>query len=159
MPASNAIIKKPDFSQSAQSSARNKPLPQNIEAEESVLAACMLNGEAVEELILKLQPEYFFRPAHRIIFEAVCDLNIRRIPVDQISLADTLNASGQLEAVGGKAYLVDLADNTFALTNWQNHAEIVKRTAILRELHLCRRADQRARLRRARRPEPGGGGS
>ena len=44
MPASNAIIKKPDFSQSAQSSARNKPLPQNIEAEESVLAACMLNG-------------------------------------------------------------------------------------------------------------------
>ncbi len=134
MPASNAIIKKPDFSQSAQSSARNKPLPQNIEAEESVLAACMLNGEAVEELILKLKPEYFFRPAHRIIFEAVCDLNIRRIPVDQISLADTLNASGQLEAVGGKAYLVDLADNTFALTNWQNHAEIVKRTAILREL-------------------------
>lgn len=96
MPASNAIIKKPDFSQSAQSSARNKPLPQNIEAEESVLAACMLNGEAVEELILKLKPEYFFRPAHRIIFEAVCDLNIRRIPVDQISLADTLNASGQL---------------------------------------------------------------
>ena len=93
MPASNAIIKKPDFSQSAQSSARNKPLPQNIEAEESVLAACMLNGEAVEELILKLKPEYFFRPAHRIIFEAVCDLNIRRIPVDQISLADTLNAS------------------------------------------------------------------
>ena len=159
MPASNAIIKKPDFSQSAQSSARNKPLPQNIEAEESVLAACMLNGEAVEELILKLKPEYFFRPAHRIIFEAVCDLNIRRIPVDQISLADTLNASGQLEAVGGKAYLVDLADNTFALTNWQNHAEIVKRTAILRELDLCRRADQRARLRRARRPEPGGGGS
>ena len=98
------------------------------------MAACMLNGEAVEELILKLKPEYFFRPAHRIIFEAVCDLNIRRIPVDQISLADTLNASGQLEAVGGKAYLVDLADNTFALTNWQNHAEIVKRTAILREL-------------------------
>ena len=134
MPASNAIIKKPDFSHSAQSSARNKPLPQNIEAEESVLAACMLNGEAVEELILKLKPEYFFRPAHRIIFEAVCDLNIRRIPVDQISFADTLNASGQLEAVGGKAYLVDLADNTFALTNWQNHAEIVKRTAILREL-------------------------
>ena len=134
MPASNAIIKKPDFSQSPQSSARNKPLPQNIEAEESVLAACMLNGEAVEELILKLKPEYFFRPAHRIIFEAVCDLNIRRIPVDQISLADTLNASGQLEAVGGKTYLVDLADNTFALTNWQNHAEIVKRTAILREL-------------------------
>ena len=109
-------------------------MPQNIEAEQSVLAACMLNQDAVEELVLKLKPENFYRPAHRIIFEAVCELNLRRIPVDQISLADTLNASGQLEAVGGKAYLIELADNTFALTNWQNHASIVKRTAILRDL-------------------------
>lgn len=116
------------------SASKSKTMPQNIEAEKSVLAACMLNTEAVEELILKLKPEQFYRPAHRIIFEAVCDLSARRIPVDQISLADNLNATGQLEAVGGKAYLVDLADNTFALTNWQSHADIVKRTAILREL-------------------------
>lgn len=134
MPASNALAKKQDYSQQARSEMKNKPLPQNIEAEKSVLAACMLNDEIVEELILKLKPENFFRPAHRIVFEAVCELNARRIPVDQISLADALNASGQLEAIGGKAYLVDLADNTFALTNWQNHAAIVKRTAILREL-------------------------
>ena len=63
----------------------------------------MLNQDAVEELVLKLKPENFYRPAHRIIFEAVCELNLRRIPVDQISLADTLNAAGQLDAVGGKA--------------------------------------------------------
>ena len=112
----------------------NRPMPQNIEAEKSVLAACMLNQEAAEEIALKLKPENFYRPAHGIIFEAVCDLNTRRIPIDQISLADALNAAGQLEAVGGKAYLVELADNTFALANWQNHAEIVKRTAILRDL-------------------------
>ena len=138
MPANNNVsARRQDYNQQTQmagSAAPNKPLPQNIEAEKSVLAACMLNEEAVEELVLKLKPENFFRPAHRIIFEAVCDLNIRRIPIDQISLADTLNASGQLEAVGGKAYLVELADNTFALTNWPNHADIVKRTAILREL-------------------------
>ncbi len=112
----------------------NRPMPQNIEAEKSVLAACMLNQEAAEEIALKLKPENFYRPVHGIIFEAVCDLNTRRIPIDQISLADALNAAGQLEAVGGKAYLVELADNTFALANWQNHAEIVKRTAILRDL-------------------------
>ena len=112
----------------------NRPMPQNIEAEKSVLAACMLNQEAAEEIALKLKPENFYRPAHGIIFEAVCDLNTRRIPIDQISLADALNAAGQLEAVGGKAYLVELADNTFALANWQNHADIVKRTAILRDL-------------------------
>jgi len=115
-------------------STNDKPIPSNIEAEKSVLAACMLNADVLEEIILKLKPNNFFRPAHRIIFEAVCDLNARRIPVDQISLADTLNANGQLEAVGGRSYLVELADNTFALTNWSNHADIVKRTAILREL-------------------------
>ena len=114
--------------------ATDKPIPNNIEAEKSVLAACMLNADIVEEIILKLKPEYFYRPAHRVIFEAVCDLNSRRIPIDQISLADTLNASGQLDAVGGRSYLVELADNTFSLTNWSNHADIVKRTAILREL-------------------------
>ena len=114
--------------------AARAQLPQNIEAEQSVLAACMLDTEAVEELVLRLKAENFFRPAHRIIFESIYDLTLRRIPVDPISLADTLQAKGQLEAVGGRAYLVELADNTFALTNWQRHAEIVKRTAILREL-------------------------
>ena len=72
--------------------AKRASLPQNIEAEQSVLSACLLNGEAVEEIILRLKPENFFRPAHRIIFEAVYDLTVRRIPVDPIALADTLQA-------------------------------------------------------------------
>lgn len=112
----------------------HRALPQNIEAEKSVLAACMLNGDALTEVMTRLKPENFFRPSHRIIFEAMCDLNLRHIPVDPISLADTLNASGKLEAAGGHSYLVELSDNTFALTNWPNHSDIVKRTSILREL-------------------------
>ena len=114
--------------------AKSKPIPSNIEAEKSVLAACMLNSDILEEIMLKLKPENFYRPAHRTIFEGVRDLHSRRIPVDQISLVDNLNASGQLDAVGGRAYIVELADNTFALTNWSNHADIVKRTSILRDL-------------------------
>ena len=114
--------------------AKRAQLPQNIEAEQSVLAACMLSTEVVEEIVLKLKPENFFRPAHRIIFESITDLTLRRIPVDPIALADTLQAKGQLEAVGGRAYLAELSDNTFALTNWQRHSDIVKREAILREL-------------------------
>ena len=113
---------------------RGKLEPQNIEAEKSVLAACMLNQEAIEEIATKLQPQSFYRASHQRIFESMLDLYVRHIPIDHISLADNLTAAGQLEAIGGKAYLVELADNTFALTNWQNHAEIVKRTAILRDL-------------------------
>ena len=114
--------------------ASSKPIPSNIEAEKSALAACMLNAEILEEIMMKLRPENFYRPAHRIIFEAITDLHTRRIPIDQISLADNLNASGQLDAVGGRSYIVELADNTFALTNWSNHADIVKRNSILRDL-------------------------
>lgn len=111
-----------------------KKIPHNIDAEKAVLAACILNSDILEEVMIKLKPDNFFRPAHRIIFEAIGDLHGRRIPVDQISLADNLNASGQLEAVGGRPYIVELADNAYALTNWSNHADIVRRTAILREL-------------------------
>ena len=109
-------------------------LPQNIEAEQSVLAACLLNHEVTEEAVMRIRPENFFRPAHRIIFETIQGLVSRRIPVDPISLADTLKAQGQLDSVGGRAYLAELADNTFSLTSWERHVDIVKRQAILREL-------------------------
>ena len=117
-----------------QNSPNERKIPQNIEAEKSVLAALMLNAEAAEDILVKLKPSNFYRPAHRVIFEAAYGLNERNIPIDQISLADTLAASGQLEAVGGREYILSLADNTFALTNWQNHADIVKRTSVLRDL-------------------------
>ena len=109
-------------------------IPYNIEAEKSILAACILNAEVLEETLIKLKPENFFRPAHRIIFEAIGNLHARRVPVDQISLVDHLNSTGQLDAVGGRSYIIELADNAFALTNWMNHGDIVKRMAILREL-------------------------
>ena len=124
-----------DFApEEASVSGRRKMEPQNIEAEKSVLAACLLNQEAIEEVAPKLVKENFYRVAHQRIYESMMDLYVRHIPIDHISLADNLKATGQLDAVGGKPYLVELADNTFALTNWQNHMEIVKRTSILRDL-------------------------
>ena len=115
-------------------STTGRPLPNNIEAEKSVLAACMLNPDAVDEIATKLVPENFFRPAHQLIYAGILELNTRHIPIDQISLADRLAAEGQLEAVGGRPYLVELANNTLALTNWKNHTEIVKRNSVLRDL-------------------------
>lgn len=115
-------------------STTGRPLPNNIEAEKSVLAACMLNPDAVDEIATKLVSENFFRPAHQLIYAGILELNTRHIPIDQISLADRLAAEGQLEAVGGRPYLVELANNTLALTNWKNHTEIVKRNSVLRDL-------------------------
>lgn len=95
----------------------SRMLPQNIDAEKSVLGACMLNKVAVEELAPKLAETDFFRPAHQTIFEAIIDLYKRHIDVDQISLAENLQGKGQLEAVGGRNYLLDLASNEMSLTN------------------------------------------
>ena len=94
----------------------------------------MLNQEAIEEVAPKLVKENFYRIAHQRIYESMMDLYVRHIPIDHISLADNLKAMGQLEAVGGRAYLAELADNTFSLTSWERHVDIVKRQSILREL-------------------------
>lgn len=123
-----------DPSASIMQSTTGRPLPSNIEAEKSVLAACMLNEEAVDEIASSLSPENFYRPAHRLIFEGVANLADRHIPIDQISLADRLAAEGQLEAAGGRPYLVELANNTLSLTNWKSHSEIVRRASLQRDL-------------------------
>lgn len=114
--------------------ATNTTLPQNIEAEQTVLSACLLSLGVFEEVVQKLKPESFFRPAHRIIFETMREMTSKSIPIDVISVADQLTAKNQLEAVGGQAYLLELTDNTFALTNWNHHADIVARDAIRRDL-------------------------
>ncbi|WP_411914053.1 replicative DNA helicase [Slackia exigua] len=123
-----------DPSASIMQSTTGRPLPNNVEAEKSVLAACMLNEEAVDEIASSLSPENFYRPAHRLIFEGIANLASRHIPIDQISLADRLAAEGQLEAAGGRPYLVELANNTLSLTNWKSHSEIVRRASLQRDL-------------------------
>ena len=106
-----------DFVAETNEQNAQKMLPQNIDAEKSVLSACMMNKVAVEELAPKLTPKDFYRPAHQTIYEGIIDLYKRHIDVDQISLAENLQGKGQLESIGGRNYLLDLASNEMALTN------------------------------------------
>ena len=126
----------PELAYSNSTPAPERIMPQDIDAEKAVLAAMLLSpdGEVVEEAMMKLSAEEFYRPAHRKIFEAMEDLYNKGVPIDQLSLADRLKSRGELDAVGGKPYLVELGNNTFALANWAHHAEIVKREAMLRDL-------------------------
>lgn len=109
-------------------------LPNNIEAEANVLAAMMLSPEVVEDALVELVPDDFYRPSHKTIFTAMHEMYDRNIPIDSISLIDHLNSMGKLEAVGGEAYVIDLMGNTMALASWQHHAEIVRRDSMLREI-------------------------
>ena len=113
---------------------REKVIPQNIEAEKAVLAAVILDPDILEEAVLCIKADAFYRPSHQKIFTAIAELYQESVAVDQISLAERLRAKGELESIGGKAYILELADNSFALANWQRHVEIVNRQALLRKL-------------------------
>lgn len=126
----------PELAYSSNGNNVERIMPQDIDAEKAVLAAMLLgsDSEVVENALLELKAEDFYRPAHRKIFEAMRDLNNRSVPIDQLSLADRLKSRGELDAIGGKAYIVELGNNLYAIANWKHHAEIIKREAMLRDL-------------------------
>lgn len=108
--------------------------PHNLEAEQAVLGAMLLSTDAVEGALGMLEDTDFYRPAHARIFTAMNDLYARSVPVDHLSIADRLEATGELEAAGGKPYLLDLSGAVPTTANWQRYAEIVKRLSMLRQL-------------------------
>jgi replicative DNA helicase len=83
--------------------------PQNIEAEESVLGAILLENDAVNAVLEVAAVDDFYRESHRLIFQAMVDLADRNQPVDAITLTDSLRGKGVLEQVGGPAYIAELA--------------------------------------------------
>ncbi len=113
---------------------REDKTPHNIDAEQAALAAMILDREVVEEAVAAINSEDFFKPAHRTIFIAIQELVEQRTPVDHVTLADKLDAMGKLKDVGGKEYILTLADKSFALANWASHINIVKNDSLLRDL-------------------------
>ena len=109
-------------------------LPHNDEAEAAVLAASIISEQVRPEVMSVLETEDFYHPSHKILFSAVRELYIRDIKTDQVSLAEYLDATGQLNMIGGRAFIIDIANNTFALANWREHVRIVRRCSILRSL-------------------------
>lgn len=108
--------------------------PQNLEAEQSVLGAMIVDRFAVERAIEVLTPEDFYRDAHQRIFMAMWDLAERNEPVDLVTLSDALRVRQQLEQVGGVSYLATLADIVPTTANVEYYARIVEQKAILRRL-------------------------
>ena len=111
-----------------------KLLPQNIEAEQSVLGSLLIDPEALLVAMDLLQPADFYRDAHGVIFGAALDLHRRREPVDVITLCDELARTDKLEDIGGSSYVGSLANQVPTSGNVEHYARIVARTATLRRL-------------------------
>lgn len=108
--------------------------PQNIEAEQAVLGAMLIKKEAIAEVQEILQPDDFYREAHRIVYEAMVQLQNNDEAVDLVTLTEQLRKSEQLDKIGGLAFITQLANAVPTAANVVYHAKIVKEKAELRSL-------------------------
>ena len=111
-----------------------KMIPQNIEAEASVLGSILIDPEAMVQVADSLHPDDFYRDAHRMIYETILHLYANRQPADFITVCDDLERRGKLEEVGGSAYITSLINQIPTSINAEYYANIVERTAVLRRL-------------------------
>ena len=108
--------------------------PQNIEAEQAVLGAMLIEKEAIARVTELLKGGDFYREAHRLIFEAMLDLYNRNEAVDMITVIELLKREDNLDKVGGIAYVTSLANSVPTAANVHYHAKIVEEKALLRQL-------------------------
>lgn len=108
--------------------------PQNLEAEQSILGAVLLENSALHKALELIVEEDFHRGAHQTIFAGMIELADRNEVVDQITLTELLKTKGQLEQVGGAAYVAELVQAVPSASNIRYHCKIVREKSLLRGL-------------------------
>ena len=108
--------------------------PHSIEAEQSVLGGLLLDNSAYEKISDLVSEADFYRDEHRRIFRAIQRMQERGKPADVVTVAESLDTTGETEHTGGLAYLGELAANTPSAANIRRYGEIVRERAILRQL-------------------------
>ncbi len=111
-----------------------RKLPQNIEAEQSVLGAMLIRQEAITETQEILRADDFYREAHRIVYNAIEELFSNHEAVDLVTLTEQLRKTNNLDKVGGISFVTALANSVPTAANVVYHAKIVKEKAELRRL-------------------------
>lgn len=114
--------------------AVERAVPSNQDAERAVLGALLIDSEAIGEIASFLKPADFYRERHRVIYAARFDLYERHEPGDFVTLVDELRRRGQLDTVGGAAYLAELVNDVPTAAHVEYYAHIVERCALMRRL-------------------------
>ncbi|ORV10676.1 replicative DNA helicase [Mycobacterium celatum] len=108
--------------------------PQDLAAEQSVLGGMLLSKDAIADVLERLRPGDFYRPAHQNIYDAILDLYGRGEPADAVTVAAELDRRGLLRRIGGAPYLHDLISTVPTAANAGYYASIVAEKALLRRL-------------------------
>src|SRR4051812_7225506 len=111
-----------------------RPLPQNLDSERSILGAILLDNESLNTAVEKLKPEDFFSDQHRRVFQQMIELAETQQVIDLVTLSEQLRRKGELEASGGVAYLAQLVDGVPRVSHLEHYTKIVKEKSLLRHL-------------------------
>ena len=112
----------------------DRKLPYDLNAEAAVLSAMMLDSYSIAKAVEKLEENFFYRKAHRLIFRALVELFEENTETDIITIADRLKQNKQLEDVGGQDFINDLSEVVLSSANIDYHTRIVLDKALLRQL-------------------------
>lgn len=111
-----------------------KSAPHSIEAEQSVLGGLMLDNEAWDNVAERVIGDDFYLRSHRLIFQGMHHLVEHQKPIDLVTLSELLEQTGELQQIGGFAYLLEIQKNTPSSANILAYADIVRERAVIREM-------------------------
>ena len=109
-------------------------LPNDVEAEQAVLGAMIIDKDAIANVLEIIRPDDFYREDNREVFSAIVDLFENSKPIDIVSIKEQLRLRGTLDAVGGIPFIADLSTKVPTAANIEYYAKIVEEKSILRKL-------------------------
>lgn len=108
--------------------------PQNLEMEQAVIGALLIEQDAFMQVCEILSPDCFYDHKHQVIYDAVQNLNAQQRPVDILTVRDYLESKGELEEAGGAIYIMNLSQNVSSSAHIEYHARVIAQKAVAREL-------------------------
>ncbi|WP_040214741.1 replicative DNA helicase [Clostridium polynesiense] len=111
-----------------------RSLPQNIEAEQSVLGSMIIDRSAIARAAEDLTAEDFYRDSHKVIFSTIVEMSQKDIPVDMITLIENLRVLAKLESAGGITYITEISTSVPSTANLKTYIDIVAQKSTLRKL-------------------------
>ncbi len=111
-----------------------RSMPQNLDAEQSVLGSMLIDKTAIAQAVEVLNAEDFYRDTHKVIFSAIRDLYQKDTPIDMITLLDYLRSTEKLEEAGGITYITEISNSVPTTANISSYIQIVEDKSTLRKL-------------------------
>ena len=108
--------------------------PQALEMEKAVLGALMIDKDAYAIVCETLRPESFYEPRNQMVYSAIMQLSMAEKPVDILTVTEQLAKMGNLDEVGGPAYVTELSSRVASSANIEYHANVVAQKSLARQL-------------------------